>query len=420
MTATFVSRLRRWWTNVNKSTKPAREVHLTLETLEKRTVPSAAPGLNLQPVPNDTFLATIYQGELGRPIDSAGLSYWDGQLNQRASRTAVVDGILSSNEYLNRVVTLDYISLLGRLPDAGGLAYWSAKLQQGDTPQDVKASIMGSDEFFSRVGGDANSYLNAVYNSSLGRPVDAAGVAYWGPQVNDVASRTQIALAIENSPEGSNLAVATIYQDTLGRTPDAGGLAYWSGQLQQNVSQTSVLTGVLGSDEFFSRMQSYVSQVNTNDPNVAAATFIAQAQLFKSRPYLVPAGMNGGGMGTTGDNSPNPPTGDHITSDGDVLGQPNNRVIDITGIGYWQLYFNNVVPPAVDTSTTDTSVTDTSGTDTSGGTDCGCDGFVIDTSGGDNSDNTSYPVDPGTGQDTSDSSVDTSSVDASVDPTVGF
>jgi hypothetical protein len=266
-------------------------VSLSLETLERRALPSASPLSTIPPPLNDTYLATVYQGELKRDLDASGLGYWGGQLAQGSSRRQVAQGILSSDEYFGDAIGSDYDTLLGRSPDPGGWQAFLQALRNGATPQDVEASVMGSDEFFARVGGDPVRFLNAVYGRVLNRSADEQGLASFGPLTGSVAGRTQIVQQIEASPEAAQLAVTTIYQDTLGRTPDAAGLAYWAGQLERGVSQTTVLAGVLGSDEFFARMQQYVSTLNTSDPNVAASRFITEAQLFQSQPRVVPAAL---------------------------------------------------------------------------------------------------------------------------------
>jgi hypothetical protein len=404
MTATLFSRLRRWY---HKSARPVREVYLSLETLEKRALPSAVAASPVHPPLNDTYLATVYQGELHRAIDPAGLAYWRGQLQQSDSRTQAAQGILGSNEYFNDQIWSDYGALLGRAPDAGGWANYMHALQNGATPQDVQASIMGSDEFFSRVGGDPTSFLNAVYGEVLNRPVDGQGLAFWAPLTGAVAGRTEAVRAIEASPEASELTVTTIYQDTLGRTPDAGGLSYWSGQLESGASQTTVLAGVLGSDEFFSRMQSYVSNYPTTDPNMAAAHFITNAQLFQSPPRVVLAAPVTNPVVPSGDNSGfDTPSGDNSGFDNSGnLGAIDTSVIDTTGMIDTSV---GATPVVIDTSSSDTSG-DSGVIDTSGGDNCGCDNSTPDYS---NSYDTSSP-------DTSGGSDATSSWDGS-DPSAGF
>jgi hypothetical protein len=460
MSAPFASPLRRWWLHATKPSRSIRNVSLNLETLEKRTVPTVVHWANLpQPAPNDVFLATLYQGELQRPIDPAGLGYWRSVVGEPNGRTQAAQGIFSSNEYFNREIWTDYSALLGRDPDPQGWLTFMHAFQDGATPQAVKASILGSDEFFNRVGGDADSFLNALYGEELGRAVDAAGADHWAPLTGDAAGRTEIARLVEASPEATGRFVGTLYHDTLGRAPDTGGLAYWSGQLQQGVSQSSVTAGLLSSDEFFRRMEVSIASSNTRDPNVAAAKFIADAHLFASQPAVVPA-KQGVVVVTSGDDSGD--TGGD--SSGDTSTQVDTQtVVDNSVVDNSVVDTSVVDNSCVDTSSTDDSCTDNSCTDTSS-TDNSCtDTSVIDNSSYDNSsydnstvdnsvtdnwaadtqpvidnsvaDNTSYTppdystdsspdytaysVDPGS-QDTSSVSFDTSFVDSSFDPNAGF
>jgi len=411
MSAALTERLRRWWNKSSRARRSISRVSLGLETLETRTVPSNMPGGVALPFDNQVFLATVYQGELQRPIDSVGLSSWGNQLNQNVSRAQVVGAILNSNEYFAREISTDFNALLGRNPDSGGLLNFMQALQNGATPQEVEARIMGSDEFFARVSGDLTSFLqeyggaalqpgsiagmeltayrflNSVYGEVLHRPVDANGLAGWFTLAGDAAGRTQIVRDVEASPEATQLVVTTIYEDTLGRAPDAGGLAYWAGQLQQGVSESVVLAAVIGSNEFFSRMQSYTAQINTSDPNVAAKTFISDAQLFKSQPALLPAAPPTMVVAPGGDNSGfDVPPADN--TGGDVLGGDNSG-------GSTVIPDNSVTPPPVsDTSPVDNSSSANSTTDSTdtSSTDCGCDTSTPDTTG--SADNLS---DPGSG-----------------------
>ncbi|HEV3084166.1 MAG TPA: DUF4214 domain-containing protein [Gemmataceae bacterium] len=416
MFAALSARLRRWWTESSRASKSGHRVSLGLETLETRTVPSNMPAISALPPDNQVFLATVYQGELQRPIDSVGLSSWGNQLNQNVGRAQVVGAILNSNEYLSREISTDFDALLSRDPDPTGLLHFMQALQNGATPQEVQARIMGSDEFFARVSGDLTSFLqaygataqvgsvarseltayrflNAVYGEVLNRPVDANGLAGWFALAGDATGRTEIVREVEASPEATQRVVATLYQDTLGRAPDAGGLTYWAGQLQQGVSESAVLAAVLGSDEFFSRMQSYTRQSNTSDPNIAAATFISEAQLFKSRPALVPAAPPVVVVAPGGDNSGfDTPPADN--TGGDVLGADNSG-------GSTAIPDNSVTPTPVSDPSSDDSSSDnstTASTDTPS-TDCSCDSGTPVTTG---------------------SSSDTGSADSSSDPSSGF
>jgi hypothetical protein len=264
MSAPLLARLRRWWNKSNRASTSIHGVSLRLEMLEQRTVPSNLPAGFAPPPANQVFLATVYQGELQRPIETAGLSYWDHQLKQNVGRNQVVGAILNSNEYFRRAIGTDYNSLLGR-------------------------------------------------------------------------------------------------------TPDADGLAYWAGQLQQGKSESTVLAGLLGSNEFFSHMQAYTAQLNTPDPNVAAAEFIREAHLFKSQPAVVPAAPLSVVVPSAGDNSGfDTPGGDNS---GGATVIADNSVTDDS------VTDNSVTDnSATDNSVTDNSVTDNSTADSTNyaQTDCSC------------------------------------------------
>jgi hypothetical protein len=266
------------------STKPWHPNTLQLERLECRAVPAVVEPAIVHPPPVNVFLAAAYQIELGRPIDNAGLNFWRTQMDQGATREQVMVGILNSDEFINREIVLDYNQLLGRAPDAAGLQTYVQAMHNGATPEQVRASILGSDEFFKDVGSNSSAYLNAVYQMELGRPVDGIGESFWASMTGSAAGRALVAQSVATSVEGSQHTVSVIYADLLARTPDAGGMAFWAARLEQGQSENAILSGVFGSDEFFTRMQSFSGRVNTLDPNVAAKAFVTHANIVAPGP----------------------------------------------------------------------------------------------------------------------------------------
>jgi hypothetical protein len=267
-TARFTSRLRRLF----RAAAPTRKVELRLETLEDRTTPSVAA--------NALFVASLYQGLLGRNADAGGLAYWAGQLNAGASRTQVAQGIAGSQEAMGRDVNLFYNVLLGRAADTGGLNYWMGRLDSGQTLDEVKAGILGSNEFFSKAGGSPQTFLDSLYRHELGRPVDSVGLVYWEGQLKAGASDTDVAGGVLGSAEAARVKTTNFYVDVLDRMPEAAGLNYWSAQLRAGVSETTVLAGMLGSGEYFARVQGAAAKTAATDPNVAAADLIGSAGLY--------------------------------------------------------------------------------------------------------------------------------------------
>jgi Domain of unknown function (DUF4214) len=348
---------------IRRLTKPvaARQTTLQLERLEERCNPSVSP--------NSLFVSTLYQGLLGRPADNAGLTYWTAELNAGVSRTQVAQGIAGSDEAMGRDVQLFYDTLLDRTADADGLAYWTQQLETGETLNQVKGGILGSDEFFNEVGGTNESFLNAVYEHELGRPVDANGLNYWEHQLDAGASRTTVADDVLASPEADNVKVASFYTDVLDRLPDAAGLNYWSAQLQAGVPETKVLAGILGSNEFYGRVEQAAAATTQTDPNQAAADFIGADALFTgplpNAEYLahqipdkapIPSPTPAPALG--GDDSNPTDTSYNNGNTGDTTGTDNGNTGDTTGTDNSNTGDTTTTDSTDDNNTTDDTYVD--------------------------------------------------------------
>ncbi|HWB09648.1 MAG TPA: DUF4214 domain-containing protein [Pirellulales bacterium] len=97
---------------------------------------------------NVPWIDSIYQLLLGRPADSDGEQYWDGQLQAGQTREQVALRIAESAENNTQLINADYQHYLNRPADAGGLAYWLSQFAAGQTNEDVIAGFTGSDEYY--------------------------------------------------------------------------------------------------------------------------------------------------------------------------------------------------------------------------------------------------------------------------------
>jgi hypothetical protein len=226
-------------------------------------------------------VSTLFQGLLGRPADSSGLSYWTDLLNTGSPRTQVAQGILNSTESRGREVQILYQGLLGRAADPQGLGYW---LQNAANLEQVQAGLLGSAEFLARSGGTPEGFLTALYSAVLGRAPDAGGLRNWEGVLGQGVSRTTVAQTVGTSAEADQVRVADFYGQVLGRPADAGGLAYWSGALQGGARQSTVVAGLAGSDEFFLQMSASSAAGGQTDPNAAAAQFLTGTGKFGAAP----------------------------------------------------------------------------------------------------------------------------------------
>jgi Domain of unknown function (DUF4214) len=212
---------------------------LQLEALEERCVPSTAD-----------YVTGLYTTLLHRNPAPAEVAGWVDALNAGASAQDVALAFTGSAEYATNAIRSDYNLFLGRQPAPAETATWLQEIQAGADEKQVEAAFLTSDEFFSRHGGSASSWLTAVYHEVLGRSPDPAGLNVWSQALQAGSSRSDVALAIVDSPEADSRLVAAAYLDILRRNPDPSGLAVWVGELQQGLTPSELAAILASSDEF--------------------------------------------------------------------------------------------------------------------------------------------------------------------------
>jgi len=99
---------------------------------------------------NDAFVQGLYSNLLGRAADAAGLAGFTQVLAAGSARSTVINAILSSAEYQQRVITDLYQKLLGRAPDPAGLAGFATLLANGTTDETVIAALVCSSEYLAK------------------------------------------------------------------------------------------------------------------------------------------------------------------------------------------------------------------------------------------------------------------------------
>jgi Domain of unknown function (DUF4214) len=300
-------RLRRWLfakptTWAGRRSSPRRfGRRLAIEELENRTVPTAtttttaAVSLSF----NQAFVATLYQGLLGRPADSAGLAYWSNQLDAGSSTSAVINGILNSPEYANDEIDGLYQQLLARSAGSNETAYWAAQKQAGATWQQIEANIAGSSEYYNDAGGNLNGYVTQLFQDFVHRLPNAGEMGYFQDLAAANVPRTGIAMAVIGSAEAEADVVDNDYRQILSRDADTTGAAYWESQLQQGVDQSTVLAGFVDSGEFAAQLQQFLNQNPSaaSDALSFASAFVDADAKFGLTGYTTPSdsSLPGGG-----------------------------------------------------------------------------------------------------------------------------
>jgi V8-like Glu-specific endopeptidase len=162
---------------------------------------------------NQGFVRGLYQNDLHRGADAAGLAYWTDALNAGLSRGALLVGFSDSFEHkrdmLPTVGDKDmaetyrlYQAAFGRTADPGGLASWTGVLDSGTGVADVAAAFAGSAEFAATFAGlDAAGQVNQLYENTFHRGADAAGTGFWLGQLQGGMSMSQMLLSFSDSQE---------------------------------------------------------------------------------------------------------------------------------------------------------------------------------------------------------------------------
>ena len=222
------------------------------------TLPPSTP-FPAQGNANADYVEGVYRAVLDRNADAAGLSWWTGVLNSNPqTRLQVVQGIRNSPEHFGQEIDAFFETLLGRAADAQGRAYWVSQLENGEQEEQIAFGFLNSAEYLSN--GD-KYFVDAMYQSLLGRPFDAAGEASWLNELGDDASgnpthpaaltHTEVVNSFLYSTESLDRLVEGYYEVFLQRQADPTGLNSWVAGLQQGLPFLTIGQEFLASDEFF-------------------------------------------------------------------------------------------------------------------------------------------------------------------------
>lgn len=97
-------------------------------------------------------------------------------------------------------------------------------------------------------------YLQALFQTTLGRNATESEVAYWGGLLDDGVGRTAVARRLFGTPEGRRgPAITSLYPAYLDRAIDASARTYWAELLGSGRPLDHVEVSVLGSPESWAR-----------------------------------------------------------------------------------------------------------------------------------------------------------------------
>jgi hypothetical protein len=184
---------------------------------------------------NADFLTSMYQNVLLRTPDTAGMSYYQGRLDQGlATRAQVVETFLNSPEIQGAPTALAgvYQAVLGRQPDMSGLQFWAGIMNTGASLPQIAQQMATSAEFTQKYAnlGSESALINQIYQNALGRAADPSGLAYWQSQLNTGSNIGSVATSIALSAEGkthNNITMekTLLWHAIIGNEPTAAQLS---------------------------------------------------------------------------------------------------------------------------------------------------------------------------------------------------
>ena len=167
-----------------------------------------------------SVINALYEAIQFRPAPAADVATYNAALNSGVTVAAVTNLIELDPytiDYVNPVIR-EYQAAFDRVPDQAGLKYWVNQVASSPNAlAELSVIFANSVEFNSRYGASATTMANAslvglLYENVLGRPPDAAGLAYWSSQNLDAA---QLLQAFAQSPEfiTDTAAAITIFEN---------------------------------------------------------------------------------------------------------------------------------------------------------------------------------------------------------------
>ena len=236
----------------------------------------------------EAFVTRLYKLCMGRKPDKAGLSYWtDKLISGEMSSAEVVYQFLNGAEYTKKKTSNTtylkdlYQVLMNRKADDSGLKYWKSVMNKGVSRNYILNQYIKSKEFNDicksygldtgyitlKESRDQNinvtAYVQRIYQKTMERNGDAAGLNYWTNQIlTKKATPTAAAEAFIFTPEfqkkklTNDQYIKVLYQTFMGRNADAAGLKYWKSELKTK-SRKQVLRSFASCAEFQKIMKSF-------------------------------------------------------------------------------------------------------------------------------------------------------------------
>jgi hypothetical protein len=182
----------------------------------------------------------------GRPVAAAALG-----TNSSVRSGRVAAGLFTVTGQAGREAAVAdlFQAAFGRPVDPSGRAFWSRQLITLSRPE-VLARLTGSSEYYRRAGGTIPAFVDAVYQSVLGRAPDPSGRSFWIRQIQGGRSVQAVARSLTASSEYRRKSVVAAYQRQIDRAPTVAERDEWTARVA-TVRIEWLIAGLAGSAEYY-------------------------------------------------------------------------------------------------------------------------------------------------------------------------
>ncbi|MGA2228114.1 MAG: DUF4214 domain-containing protein, partial [Syntrophobacteraceae bacterium] len=218
------------------------------------------------------LLRDSYLGLLGREPDAAGLEAYGAELVRTRNLGELLTDIAHSDEFWEKIVAVRapelvytvFRGLLGRDPDTETAAGYTEVLTETKDITIVLADIIRSDEFWKKMQARRSPELvDAAFRGLLGREPDTEASASYAEVLTDKKDISVVLADIAHSDEfwekmlasRSTEIVDSSFRTLLGRAPDTEASTAYAAMLAGQKEISAVLEDIIGSDEFWKKMQ---------------------------------------------------------------------------------------------------------------------------------------------------------------------
>ena len=243
----------------------------------------------------ENFVTRFYQQCLSREPDTAGLNGWVNDLNNglKAGDT-LAEAFVFSSEFQNRntsnseFLTILYKAFFNREPDTSGYNYWVNDMSNGASRSEVLAGFTSAQEFInlcqdygispkapSNNDNPVTEFVTRFYQQCLNREPDTAGLNGWVNDLNGglkagdtLAEAFVFSSEFQNRNTSNSEFLTILYKAFFNRDPDASGYNNWINSMSSGTGRSEVLAGFTSAQEFINLCGNYQIRPTISSQNI--------------------------------------------------------------------------------------------------------------------------------------------------------